>query len=116
MGLIEIEGMEFYAYHGHFAEEQMVGNHFLVDVAMHADCDVASKSDDLKDVLDYQHVYRIVKEEMAIPSKLLERIAKRIIDRFYHSFDKVEKTTVKIRKMNPPMGGKMASVSVTLSK
>ena len=44
MGLIEIEGMEFYAYHGHFKEEQVVGNKFLVNVSIETDCEKAAKS------------------------------------------------------------------------
>jgi len=31
MGRITIEEMEFYAFHGHYQEEQIVGNRFLVD-------------------------------------------------------------------------------------
>ncbi len=114
MGLIEVEGMEFYSYHGHFAEEQIVGNHFIVDVQLEADCEPAAASDELDDALDYQKVYLIVKEEMAIPSKLLEHIANRILDRFEDDFDELERAAVKIRKMNPPMGGQIGSVSVTL--
>ena len=66
MGMIEIEGMEFYAYHGHFAAEQVVGNRFLIDLTLITDCSKASKSDDLTDALDYQIAYRVVQEEMQI--------------------------------------------------
>lgn len=115
-GIIEIEGMEFYAFHGHFAEEQIVGNYFLVDVKIECDCDAAAQSDELNDALDYQMVYRIVKEEMQIKSKLLEHLCKRILDRFYETFPKIIHARIKVKKMNPPMGGKMNSVSVSLSR
>jgi len=116
MGVIEIEGMEFYAYHGHFAEEQVVGNRFLVDLTLKTDCSKAAKSDDLLDALDYQALYLIVKEEMQIKSHLLEYVAVRILDRLYDSFDTIEKAKVKISKLNPPMGGQIGKVSVTMER
>ena len=64
MGIIEIEGMEFYAYHGHFKEEQVVGNKFLVNISIETNCTIAGISDNLNDALDYQKVYTLIKEEM----------------------------------------------------
>lgn len=116
MGLIEIEGMEFYAFHGHFEAEQIVGNHFQVDLKIETDCAAAAKSDDLNDTLNYQAAYDIVKQEMASSSKLLENVAGRILAALYRSFQNIEKATVKISKMNPPMGGEIKNVSVTLSR
>ena len=75
MGKIEIEGMEFYAFHGHFTAEQVVGNRFLVDLTLISDSSEAAKSDNLADAMDYQIAYRIVKEEMQIKSHLLEHVA-----------------------------------------
>ena len=116
MGIIEIEGMEFYAYHGHFAEEQIVGNRFIVHVTLVTDCEKAAKSDDLNDALNYQTIYLAVKEEMQIKSRLLENVAGRILDRLYSGFNGIEKAKVKISKLNPPMGGQIERVSVTLER
>jgi dihydroneopterin aldolase len=116
MGVIEIEGMEFYAYHGHFAEEQIVGNRFVIDLKLFTDCRKASESDNLDDALDYQTAYRIVKEEMKIKSHLLEHVAGRILDRLFDECGAVEKVKVKISKINPPMGGQIGRVSVTLER
>jgi dihydroneopterin aldolase len=116
MGLIKIENMEFYAYHGHFKEEQIVGNRFLVDLAIETDMQVPAKSDDLEDALNYQIAYNIVKEEMQVKSHLLEHIAGRILDNLYNNFTTIKKAEVKVSKMNPPMGGKMERVSITLSR
>lgn len=114
MGLIEIEGMHFYAWHGHFEVEQKVGNDFWVDVSIETDCSAAAASDKLDDALNYQAVYDIVKREMQITSKLLENVAGRIIDSLYHSFPEIEKAKIKISKLNPPMGGQIKKASVTL--
>ncbi len=116
MGRIEIEGMHFYAYHGHYEAEQIVGNAFNVDLALETNCDSAAVSDDLNDALNYQAVYEIVQKEMMQKSRLLENVAKRILDALYHSFPSLEKATVKVSKLNPPMGGQIEKVSVTLSR
>lgn len=116
MGNIEIEGMEFYAYHGHFIQEQVVGNKFLVNVSIQTDCDKAGLSDNLKDALDYQKVYMLIKEEMDKKSFLLENICKRILDRLYGEFSIIEKATIKVSKINPPMGGQIEKVSITMSR
>ena len=116
MGLIEIEGMHFYAYHGHFETEQIVGNDFIVDLKLNTDCSKAAISDNLDDALNYQAVYTLIKKEMAIKSKLLENVASRILDSLYNNFSSIDKAQVKISKMNPPMGGKIEKVSVTLER
>lgn len=116
MGLIEIEGMHFYAYHGHFETEQIVGNEFIVYLQMNTDCNKAALSDDLNDALNYQAVYTLVKKEMAKKSRLLENVAKRILDALFAGFPNLENAKVKVSKMNPPMGGEIGKVSVTLSR
>jgi 7,8-dihydroneopterin aldolase/epimerase/oxygenase len=116
MGRIEIEGMHFYAYHGHYEAEQIVGNAFNVDLTLETNCDSAAESDDLIDALNYQAVYEIVQKEMLQKSRLLENVAKRILDALYISFPSIEKATIKVSKLNPPMGGQIEKVSVTLSR
>ncbi len=117
MGLIQIEEMEFYAFHGHYEEEQIVGNRFLVNLDMETNMAAAAESDQLEDALNYQAAYRLVKNEMKrTKSNLLENIGKRILDALYEEFDEIDKATIKISKMNPPMGGPMRCVSVTMSR
>jgi dihydroneopterin aldolase len=116
MGLIQIENMEFYSFHGHFREERIVGNKFLLDLTIETDMKAPMESDNLKDAVNYQRVYEIVKVQMEKKSYLLEHIAGRIIDAIYAEVEGIEKVTVKVSKMNPPMGGKIGSVSVVLSR
>ncbi len=116
MGLIQIENMEFYAYHGCFKEEQIVGNKFLVNLKLETEMSKPAKTDDINDALNYQTAYNLVRTEMKQKSHLLENIAKRILDVLYKNFDNIEKAEVKVSKMNPPMGGKMEKVSVTLTR
>jgi dihydroneopterin aldolase len=116
MGLIQIEGMEFYAFHGHFKEEQIVGNRFLVDLTIETDMEKPMESDSLKDAVNYQKAYEIVKQQMEKKSHLLENIAGRILDALHAEMEGIKKITVKVSKMNPPMGGKIHSVSVVVSR
>jgi len=114
MALIEIKGMEFYAFHGHFEVEKIAGNRFLVNLKIEVDCIKAGQTDQLEDTLDYQKAYLAVKEEMAIPSDLLEHVAQWIINRIKSAFTEAQNVTVKVSKMNPPMGGQIRKVSVTM--
>lgn len=114
MSVISIEGMEFYAYHGCFAEEQLIGTWFVVDLFLETDTIKAETSDALHDTVNYLEVYQVVKREMAVNSKLLEHVGRRILTAVKESFPVVEHAKVKVRKMNPPLGGKMDFVSLTL--
>jgi dihydroneopterin aldolase len=116
MGLIEIEGMEFYAFHGHFEAERKVGNKFIVYLSIETNCSFAAESDNLNDALNYQAVYELVKDEMKTKSFLLEHVANRILQRLYSNFETIKKAKIKISKINPPMGGQIKKVSVTMSK
>ena len=117
MGKIVIEEMEFYAFHGHYQEEQIVGNRFLVDLEMEADLTEPADSDNLNDAVNYQQAYQIVKNEMRrTKSNLLENIGKRILDALYAEMEGIEKATIRIRKLNPPMGGPIKSVGIKMSR
>lgn len=116
MGTIVIQDMEFYAFHGHYREEQIVGNRFLVDLEIETDMERAGASDKLEDATDYQVAFRSVKAEMEKKSYLLEHIARRILDALYVNLPGIKRATVRIRKMNPPLGGNIGSVGVTMSR
>ena len=114
MSKISINGMEFYAHHGCFEEEQKVGTWFMVDLSMEVDTKEAERTDDLEATVNYAEVYLTVKREMEQPSKLLENVAYRIREAVMREYPKTENVRVKIQKLNPPLGGKIQSVSVEL--
>ncbi|HJN05082.1 MAG TPA: dihydroneopterin aldolase [Bacteroidales bacterium] len=114
MSVISIEGMEFFAYHGCFKEEQLIGTKFIIDLLLSVDTSKAEVSDSLQDTVNYQEVFQVVKNEMKVTSKLLEHVGGRILKSVKENFPQIEKATLKIRKMNPPLGGKMDFVSITL--
>jgi 7,8-dihydroneopterin aldolase/epimerase/oxygenase len=116
MGVIELENMEFFAFHGCFREEQVVGNSFMVNVRLEGNYSIPSDSDNIADAVNYQIIFNLVKEQMATTSHLLEHVAKRILDAIYETYPDLEKASVKISKVNPPLGGQTKQVSVTLSR
>jgi dihydroneopterin aldolase len=113
---INLNNIRVYAYHGCLPEETKIGSDYRVDISVDANLDISAKSDELSDTVDYVHLNKIVKEEMAIASKLLEHVAKRIIDRIFSELEMVKKAKVKVAKVNPPLGGDVEDVNITLSK
>jgi hypothetical protein len=63
------------------AEEGRIGGHYIVDIELHTDFSKAAAQDTLSDTIDYVDVNRIVSEEMAICSKLIEHVGQRIVNR-----------------------------------
>ncbi len=118
MGLIQIEGMEFFAYHGCFKEERVIGTRFTVDAWIEANTQKSEVSDNLIHTVNYQAVYAVISREMMIHSHLLEHVAKRIIDAIYSEFSDVMHLKIKVSKLNPALahGGKISQVSVTLER
>lgn len=115
MGEIKVENIRIYAYHGCLDEERIIGSDYIVNVSVRANLDKASETDVLSDTVDYVHINRIVKEEMKIPSNLLEHIAKRIAKRIFKEIYIVKETNIEVSKINPPIGGDVEKVSVKLN-
>lgn len=107
--------MEFYAYHGCFEQERKIGTRFSVDIAFDTDSALVEKSDEVKDTVDYSMVYKCIKAQMEISSKTLENLARRTIEALRSEFPTIEKIVLTVKKLNPPVGGKMDCVSVTLT-
>jgi dihydroneopterin aldolase len=113
---INLNNIRVYAYHGCLPEETKIGSDYKVDISVDANLNTSAESDELCDTVDYVHLNKIVKEEMAVASKLLEHVAKRILDRIFAELEIVKKAQVKVAKLNPPLGGDVEDVSITLSK
>lgn len=116
MALIELEEMEFYAYHGCFKEEQVVGNRFCVNVALRVNIEKPAETDFIGDAVNYVEVYNIIKEEIGQKSHLLENVATRMVEAISRRYSEIEWIRLKVSKVNPPMGGKMKQVSMTIEK
>jgi dihydroneopterin aldolase len=116
MGTIYLENIQLFSHHGCLEEETIIGSDYRVDLWVDSSLEQAAKSDALEDTVDYVYLNRVVEEEMAVPSKLLEHVGQRIIDRVIKESERVEKIKISIAKINPPIGGHVASVSVIMKQ
>ncbi len=114
IGIIELEGMEFKAYHGCLPQEKVRGNNFIVDFRGELDLSAAVESDNLEDTLNYADIYDIVSEEMSIPSELLENVAGRIVKSIAARFPQLESFSIRVSKSKPPVDGIVQWSRVTL--
>ena len=116
IGKVELEGLEFHAFHGLYPHERVSGNWFEIDIAVETDFSAAASTDELSGTVNYEVLFRIVKDEMAKPSKLLETVAEKIVNDVLAELPAALTVSLKISKLNPPIGGKAKSASVSLFK
>ncbi len=116
MGIIQVNNIRLFSNHGCLEEEAKIGSEYRVDVEIKANLKKSAHTDELSDTVDYVHLNRIVKEEMAIRSKLLEQVAQRILNRFFKELKMLKKAKVAVAKINPPIGGNVEEVVIVLTK
>src|ERR1700676_4095711 len=104
---ISIHGAEFFAYHGFYPEEQKLGNKFLVDVEESFLPLTNLKEDKLSNTIDYEQLYNMIDEQMKYTRKLIETVAQAIVDQIKDNYPVVEKIQISIKKLNPPLKGKV---------
>ncbi len=112
---VGLYGAEFFARHGFYEHEQITGNRFLVDVEVEFEPDKDLNADVLSHTVNYEQLYTIVQEEMQQTKKLLEPVAQAVIDRIKSSFPFVNKISVSLKKLNPPLPGSVAYSGITLT-
>ena len=103
---IRLNNATFYAYHGVLTNEQASGGKFEVDVDMYGDFSKASESDHLKDTVDYEKVYRSIKE-LVVEKRfyLIESLGSQIADSLLARFELLTRVIVRVRKHTPQVGG-----------
>lgn len=116
MGRIVLEGLEFHAFHGVYPHERESGNFFEVDIAVETDFSKAAATDELLGTVNYETLFKIVKDEMEQPSKLLETVAEKVANDVLEFFPNVVSVEFRISKLNPPIGGKCRKATVSLVK
>mgnify|MGYP000961621476 CR=1 FL=1 len=111
---IFLNGLRFHAFHGVMPQERLTGNDYRVDLKIDFPLEKAVGSDDVNDTLNYAIVYTAVKEEMDVPTQLIERVAYRIADRLFRTFKAINEVEIKVEKCNPPMGADCEGAGVEL--
>ncbi|MBX2873413.1 MAG: dihydroneopterin aldolase [Saprospiraceae bacterium] len=115
MAIIGLEGMRIFARHGFYPEEQILGTEFILDVFLETDIDEAAMEDNLFKTINYETVYQLCLIEMRTPSKLIEEVCQRIVHRLFEYFDFISGIKVKMRKMHPPLGGRIDCASIQIA-
>ena len=114
MGTISLEGLEFFAYHGYYPEEQRIGNKYALDITITTDFFNAAQHDKLSETVNYETIYQLTAKVMKEPAKLLEHIGFNVIEKIREHYPTVEKVTVKVSKFNPPIGGVCTRAVITM--
>ena len=116
MGIIKLTNIRTYSYHGCLAEEAAIGADYRVDLEVKTDLRQSALTDDLTDTVDYVFLNRVVTDEMAIRSKLLEHVAHRIIVRVFKESAAVSRILIRVSKINPPIGGDVEMVTIEMEE
>ncbi len=113
---IEVNGIKIYAFHGCLEEEGKIGGNYLVDVMLNTNFSLAAKNDDLTQTIDYVDINKIVCEEMAIRSKLIEHVGQRIIYRIKKEIKNIDYLKIKVTKICPPINGDVDNVAIIIEE
>lgn len=111
---ILLKEIRCYAYHGVAPQENLIGNEYLIELKLKVDISKAARTDEVTDTVNYAEVHQVIKNEMAIPSKLLEHVSGRIIQKLFDQFPCIEKIELRLSKRNPPMGADIESAGIEL--
>jgi len=110
---VAIKGAEFHAYHGYYEEERKTGNTFIIDAEVELKS-FDSTDDNIGDTVNYEKIFKICQEEMDDTQKLLETVVLNIINKFKDRFTNVTGGKVKMEKLGPQLGGKVAKAVVEM--
>ena len=111
---IHLKGIRLYAYHGVDPQETAVGAYFLIDLKLKTDFSRAAQTDDLSGTVSYADIYQAIKDEMQVPSQLLEHVCQRMAQRIFNDFPTIEELNIKLFKENPPMGAQAERIGVEM--
>ena len=112
---IDVHGIRLYSNHGCMQEEAIIGSHYEVNISVWANLSVSVQTDELIDTVDYVALYEITKSEMGKRAKLLEVVCQRIMDRIMDEHPSVQKASVNVAKLSPPINGDVERVALTFT-
>lgn len=111
---ILLKEIRCYAYHGVAPQENLIGNEYIIDLKLKVDISKAAQTDEVADTVNYAEVHQVIMAEMAVPSKLLEHVGRRIVEKLFQQFPTLEEIELHLSKRNPPMGADIESAGIEL--
>ncbi len=109
---ISLHNVRFHAFHGVLPQERTVGNDYVFSLRAGYDVSRAIETDDVAHTLNYAALYEVVRQEMAIPSNLIEHVVGRIGERLLAEFPAITTLHLTLCKQNPPMGAQLQGAGV----
>ena len=114
MYTIYLNNLHFHGYHGLFEEEKIIGNEFMVNVEIGLSNE--QKIDEINQTIDYSMVYKIIQDNMNIPTPLLETLVANISNAIYVYDNRIKEISIKIEKKHPPIQNFTGNVAVSFKK
>lgn len=111
---INLDQMQFYAYHGVLEQERVVGNTFVVDLSLKLSKTTSLYQDELEETINYALVYEAVAQEMSKPSLLLEHVVGRIAQKLFNDFPLISGLTIQLSKQKPPFSADIKAARISL--
>ncbi len=111
---ISLNDAEFFAHHGYYPEEQVLGSRFILDISVKFAPQGNLGEDEIGNTVNYEQLYNIACDEMKITRKLIETVAQAICDKIKNEFPFVASIRVCLKKMDPPLKGKIGHSAVVV--
>jgi dihydroneopterin aldolase len=110
--IISLKGVRFWAFHGVFPEERVLGNWFTVNLAV--EFTASQPILELENTIDYGTLHQWLKEEMEIPTPLLEEIGERMVEKCKNRIPSLKKVQFEIQKQQPAIGLLSGNSSISI--
>lgn len=114
---IKIKGLEIFANHGLFPEENVLGQKFVVNATLYTDTRCAGQTDELDTSINYGEVSAFITDFLKNHTyKLLECVAEELAKEMLQKISGLEKVTLEIEKPWAPVGLPLETVSVKITR
>lgn len=112
---IALNKLKFFAQHGCYEAEKIVGGTFFVTIKMYTQDLRPCHTDNIDDAVNYQKVYTLIAQQMKKKCHLLEHLTFNIGQAILSEFLQIEKIELTVEKENPSLAIALSSSSVTLT-
>ena len=109
-----LNNLHFYSFIGVAEEERKIGNEFKVSLTVFIPYSEEIEKDEIEATVSYADLFEIIKEEMGVKRKLLEKTASEISRHIRQKFPQIKNGEITIEKVHPPIPGMLGSASVSL--
>ncbi|MGB7334895.1 MAG: dihydroneopterin aldolase [Salaquimonas sp.] len=115
MYTITLRNCAFFARHGVYSEEEVLGQRFFVDAVLEVDGGNSLKTDDLEGTVDYGKAFKAIERVVMGKRKyLIEALALEIATALCKKFKMIKQAEITVRKPNAPVQGVLDNIEVKI--